>query len=218
MISVSEVSDVAQAIGNAAVVVSLLFLYYQTRLTRQQAEDTRIAQQEQLKAVQSQVEASLAQSQGQNVFALIEYLEKPEHIKARRRVYASLKGKPFERWSKEDVTAADTAARIYQVAASFQYAGVLPPRWLHIQYGGSMCRTWDIIKPYIDDLRARTDPAQRRDYERLYDEMRDLGWYEPSAGQVPPLWPAPHTANPQTHDTGSPPTQAPQGESPRRGS
>lgn len=187
MVSVSEASDVAQAIGNIAVVISLLFLYRQTKITRQQMEDSRKAQQQQVDLIQSQVKHSQVISQGANIFALIDYLERPEHLSARRHV-AGLKNKPFKRWSKRDIAAADTVARIYQVASSFQFSEIIPPKWLHIQYGGSMLRVWEILKPYIADLRARTEPTQRRDFERLCDEMRSLGWYDPSTGKVPPYF------------------------------
>jgi hypothetical protein len=187
MVPITDVSDIAQAIGNAAVVLSLLFLYRQTKLTREQAEDARIAQQEQVNALQFQVRHSQLQSQGQNIFALVDYLERHDHLRVRNHV-ASLDGKPFRRWDRIDLAAADTVARIYQIASALQFSEVVPPKWVHIQYGGPMLRCWEILKPYIDDLRARTDVTQRRDYESLCNELECLGWYDPKSGQLPPIW------------------------------
>lgn len=172
----SQWASAVQAIASLAAVANLIFLFYQLRIMRGQlsmAQQNILAQQRELS---KQTMASMRSAQGANVFAMMNYLEEPRHLEARAQIQ-DLKDKPLSEWTREDRAAADLAARMWEQAAALQKMQLLPTRFIHYQYGGAVVRAWNVLAPYIEELREKSDRAQRATFEELAAEVRESGWF-----------------------------------------
>jgi hypothetical protein len=89
---------ILQAVGNLAIVATF-FIYWM-----------------QLRAMRGQLSAALKASRSQNLFTIIEYLQRPQFTEA-RRVLISLKGKPYSAWTSEERTTAERACSGYDAVA-----------------------------------------------------------------------------------------------------
>jgi hypothetical protein len=124
--------------------------------------------------------------QGQNLFAIIMYLEKPEHLQARATVN-TLQGKPLKRWSAKERQAANIVWRLWTTASIFQKRKLIPRRYLHMHYGDTILLHWETLREYIDDLRAGTyHKGRAREFEQVAKEIKDLEWYRDGKDLRPP--------------------------------
>ena len=178
-----------QAAGTILVAVNLVFFVRQLRLMNRQItafdNDSRTRE----KQFEHQTELMAQQVRAQNLFELTKYLESPDHLSARKRVtQIGFSGKPYSKWKDADREAADTVARVWTIAASWQRMGVLPEEYLQRHYGSTVLRHWHTLEPYIEELRQRQDTAQRRSFEELAKEVETLGWYKDGGDARPEPW------------------------------
>ncbi|HEX7998125.1 MAG TPA: hypothetical protein VF528_07015 [Pyrinomonadaceae bacterium] len=89
---------ILQAIGNLAIVATFIVYWLQ------------------LRAMRGQLSAALKASRSQNLFTIIEYLQRPQFTEA-RRVLLSLKAKPYSTWTSEEKTTAERACSGYDAVA-----------------------------------------------------------------------------------------------------
>ncbi|MGI5402944.1 DUF4760 domain-containing protein [Streptomyces sp. CA-135486] len=162
--------NVASQITNTLLVLfNLVIFFLQFRLMGHQLQAQR-------DGVSESVNAMTAQMQRQTALEIIKMLEEPRNLQARAAM-RSLAGKPHADWTAEEVQSADIVARIWTIAADLWMVGALPNLYLHYAYGNTVVRHWNVLRPYIEDLRDRTGASQRKSFEDLANDVIRLGWY-----------------------------------------
>jgi hypothetical protein len=181
-----------QAAGTVVVAANLVFFVRQLKLMSRQIasfdEDAKARQRQ----FEHQAELMAQQVRAQNIFEVNKYLEKPEHLRARKRITLLAQSrKPYLAWSDDDREAADDVARVWTVIANWQRMGVLPEQYIQIAHGNTILRHWRAVEPYVDQLRKDTGLASRRTFEEMAEEIEALGWYKHGGDARPdPLMPA----------------------------
>lgn len=168
---------VVQAVASIATVANLAFVFYQLRLMQRQVNAAKESIESQRLQLESQIEAQVRTTQGANVFQLLSYLEEPRHLEA-RAISRTLADKEYSDWSDDERSAADLTARLWTQAGIIQKLGILPENFLQYYYGGSISRSWKALKPFVEDLRSKSDPAQRLEFEEIANEVDSRGLFK----------------------------------------
>ena len=187
----------------AGVITAALFVvsFDQAKSVRKQVAILDMNQEANRQRFEAQVEQEQRRTQQQNAFLIIDYVERPSHLAARKAVGA-LADKPFESWDEADRANADVVWRLWTVAGFYQYLyEVLPPRFLHLYWGNSIVWHWKILTPYIDELRKVRGIGQAQSFEQIRNEVEALGWFKDGRDLRPTHYfsglPDPGTDDPQ---------------------
>jgi hypothetical protein len=162
-----------QAVGTLATVATLIIYFFELRTVRGQLKLTQELAEEDRRLSSAQFDALESRTQGQNAFQVVLYLERPDHLQTRAHV-DRLQRKDFRHWTVEDRRAADLDWRMWNIASVFEKLGVIPENFLERYYGGTIIRHWDILHPFIVELRQRVGGYRARDFEELMERTTRL--------------------------------------------
>jgi hypothetical protein len=125
---------VLQVISNLAIVATFIIYWMQLRAMREQLS---IAQRA---------------SRTQNLFTVIEYLQRPQFTEA-RRMLLSLKGKPYQKWNEEEKLAALRACSGYDAVAILIRDDQEATDVVAMNWGFSIKNCFDIASPLFSEVR-----------------------------------------------------------------
>ena len=112
---------------------------------------------------------------GQNILALVNYLQ-AEHVRAARTtVRATLKTKPYSEWSAGEKRDAALVCSTYDVAAILILdQKLVPPEPFISNWGPSICDCYEVCQPHISELQRpeNSGSAYWNDFERLYERSK----------------------------------------------
>jgi hypothetical protein len=106
-----------------------------------------------------------------NAFELVAYLERPEHVQARRHM-GSLAQKPLNEWADEELAAGELVSGLWEIAASLERLDRFPQGFLTDLYGDAISRHWRILEPLVVRIRERTgNPSQRQHFQAVAEAL-----------------------------------------------
>ena len=152
----NELVQWAQVVGVAALIATLIVYWRQ------------------LLAMQGQLEAARDASRSQNILALIDYIQRPDHRDARRTLF-SLEGRQFSDWSKDERKSAemacsgwDTVALVLRNTTVTNALEMIVGNWRH-----SIYRCHALTGELQAQLRADRDPEYWDDFDWLAAKALD---------------------------------------------
>jgi hypothetical protein len=147
---------IAQILGTIAIIATFIIYWRQ------------------LVAMQSQVEAARDSSRSQNILALIDYIQRPEHRDARRLLF-SLEGKDFTKWTTDErkhaemaCSAWDTVGLVLQNTSIAGAKDMITGNWRH-----SIFRCHALTAELKTVLREERDPDFWDDLDWLCEHAID---------------------------------------------
>jgi hypothetical protein len=145
-----------QAVGTAAIVATLIVYWRQ------------------LVAMRGQLFAMQQSSRSQNLLTLIDLLQQPSVVEA-RRVLFSLEGKDMNNWTQEERIAVERAISGYDIAGILIREGAVQEgkRVLVDNWGYSVKKCHRIAGEYLNELRKVRGPVYWDDFEWLAEQVRD---------------------------------------------
>jgi hypothetical protein len=117
-----------------------------------------------------QLRASRAAATGQNILALVNFLQDPYVREARTIVRGKLKDKAsYMDWTREDKHAADIVCSTYDVAAILIFQERLVPAKPFVEnWGASIRDCFEVLGPHIQEMQKHSGSAYWDDFLRLY--------------------------------------------------
>src|SRR3954454_11749298 len=134
----------------AGVLISLYFQYRQLRLMGLQLD---------------QVQRSTTAG---HILSLLNMMDTEDIRMARALVHTRLSKKPFPKWTEEEIQAASKVCTIYASAGTILKSGLVPYEPIIESWGFSLRLTYEILEPFINDMRESAKVAA--------DYWKDLDW------------------------------------------
>jgi hypothetical protein len=150
----------------AGVIVALLL--QQRELRFQLAELTRSA------TAQQESQKALLSTQYAQVYKTVVDLLQNEPVRAARKsVMEDLRNKPRVAWTAQDIHDAEVVCHTYDSAGLMAKWQMIPTDYIAESWGDSLCKTWSILKPLVEEYRGqRNAPAFWDGYEFLAEAAR----------------------------------------------
>jgi hypothetical protein len=95
-------------------------------------------------------------SRAQSGLSLVAFLQAPEVRAARHVVREVLSSKAVADWTSEERQCVSLVAANYDVAAALIRAGLAPIELIAANWGASIMRCHQVLKPFIDEQRSRS--------------------------------------------------------------
>ena len=126
----------------------------------------------QLKAMHQQVDAARQGSVGQNLLALVNFLQSEDVREARRIVILKLADRNFTEWTEEERRAAAKVCSSYGTAGVVLDSGLVPIHTLIGNWGPSICRSYVILQGYIREMQKpeNNGPGYWATFDSLYEK------------------------------------------------
>lgn len=111
-------------------------------------------------------------SAGQNILALVNYLQAQAVRDARTVVRKQLKNKPFDQWTEEERRQADIVCATYDVVSVLIFQQRIAPAEPFVEnWGPSIRDCFETLRGYIHHMQSpeRSGPSYWNDFSVLYD-------------------------------------------------
>ena len=141
---------VIQVIATAAIALTLIVYFFQ------------------LLTMRRQLKASETASTGQNILALINFLQDEEVRQARETAIKTLNSKPVDEWTEDEEKAAARVCSTYDVAAIIMRLGMVPMAPFQENWGPSIRNCYETLEPYIREMQKPENSGP--------DYWNDFGW------------------------------------------
>lgn len=118
-----------------------------------------------------QIRAVREGAKGQNILALVNFLQADNVRKARTLVREKLRNRPFADWTKEERECASLVCSTYDVASVLIYQAKLVPEGPFLNnWGPSIRDCFEILRPFISDMQKpeRSGPGYWNDFAILH--------------------------------------------------
>ncbi len=137
---------------------------------------TLIVYWRQLLAMRDQLSAIQQSARSQSLLTLIDLLQQPAAVEA-RRVLFSLDGKDMDNWTQDERIAVERAISAYDIAGILIRDGAVPDgkKILVDNWGYSIKKCNRIAGAYLGELRKTRGPHYWDDFEWLANEVPDDG-------------------------------------------
>jgi len=139
---------VLQAIAGTAIVATFVVYYYQ------------------LRSMQHGVTC-------QNLLTVITFLQSQEHRDARAHIIKNLKSKSYNDWNDDDKRYASTVCATYDTASIMVTKHLIDKSLFIETYGPSFRMCFQIVTPFLEDMRAKSGPDYWGYFYRLGGETNN---------------------------------------------
>lgn len=123
-----------------------------------------------------QLRAMRHAAHGQNILALVNFLQTEEVRVARGVVRKTLRGKPFATWDHDDERAASLVCSSYDVAGILIRQGVVLGAPFVDNWGPSIQECFETLEPYVRKMQQPENSGAKYwdDFEWLYQQVRKV--------------------------------------------
>jgi hypothetical protein len=127
----------------------------------------------QLQTSLQQLDATRQGSNGQNILALVNFLQTEDIRAARTMVFQDLKEKHFTTWNEQEIRAASKVCSSYGVTGVILKTGVIPTKPFLENWGTSILRSFEILVPYIREMQKPENAGSQywSTFEWLYQQV-----------------------------------------------
>lgn len=108
--------DFIQLVANIAIVGTFFVYYFQLKAMQEQLRIATQGSNDQIRAIQQQLQLARAANMAQNLIALNQVVTEPK-FRAARRTLINLRGKPLSEWSTKERQIAEKACGLWNFAA-----------------------------------------------------------------------------------------------------
>src|SRR5215470_15296806 len=125
---------IAQMIGVAGLLITLLINYRQVRLVNRQMHEVRRS------------------ATAQHILSLLSFIESDEIRNALNLVYTTLHKTAFTEWTEDQQQAASKLCSSFSTAGTILQSGLVPLEPLIVGWGPSLKRCYQILKPFVLEM------------------------------------------------------------------
>lgn len=152
-----EIISTSLSLGTFILIALTLYVYW--RILQNTLKQTT--------AMQQQVAAVTDGARGQNILAVINYIQQEQFRLARSVVISNLESKQLQDWTTEDKTAASKVCSSYDVMGILVQAKMIPEDIVFKEWGLSIIRTHKILSDFITSYRQNMGETYWDDFPRL---------------------------------------------------
>jgi hypothetical protein len=124
---------IAQMIGSAGILVTLVINYRQLRIMNEQVQEMRRS------------------TAAQHILSLLSFIESDEIRAAMNLVYTTLHKKHFSQWTEDERQAVSKLCSSFSTAGTILQSGLVPQEPL-LGWGPSIRRCYQVLEPYIREM------------------------------------------------------------------
>ena len=158
---------IAQMIGSAGILITLVIYYRQLRIMNEQVQEVRRS------------------TTAQHILSLLSFIESDEIRAALNLVYTTLHKKHFTQWTEDERQAASKLCSSFSSAGTILQSGLVPQEPL-MGWGPSIRRCYQVLEPYIREMQRpeNAGPQYWASFDWLYrqiDLTTNNGWIQKSS-------------------------------------
>ncbi len=172
-------SPVLSFLALFALLLTIILQSYELRLTRQEMELSRIAQQKTERALADQATtlhdqlAEAKRSANTETFLRAVDRLQEENVRKAREVIFRLsidEKKPFLEWTDEEKKIAEVACHTFDLVGMMMSGGMVPPELILRSWHTTIKKSWRSTLPLVNARREKDGGKFWSDYEWLYNE------------------------------------------------
>jgi hypothetical protein len=155
MNSVQKIQTVAQIIGAAGLLITLVINYRQLRIMNEQMQEVRRS------------------TAAQHVLSLLSFIESDEIRAAVNLVYTTLHKKHFSQWTEDERQAVSKLGSSFTTAGTILQSGLMPVEPLIMGWEPSIRRCYQVLEPYMREMQKPENggPQYWAGFEWLYRQI-----------------------------------------------
>ena len=146
---------IAQMIGVAGLLITLLINYRQVRLVNMQMQEVRRS------------------ATAQHILSLLNFIESDEIRAALNLVYTTLHKTHFTDWTEDDRQAASKLCSSFSTAGTILQSGLVPLEPLLVGWEPTLRRCYQVLEPYIREMQKpeNAGPQYWAAFDWLYGQL-----------------------------------------------
>lgn len=154
MNTLQKLQIVAQIIGAAGLLITLVINYRQLRIMNEQVQEVRRS------------------TSAQHILSLLSFIESDEIRAAMNLVYTTLHKKHFSEWTEDERQAVSKLCSSFSTAGTVLQSGLVPQEPL-LGWGPSICRCYQVLAPYIREMQRpeNAGPQYWAGFDWLYGQI-----------------------------------------------
>jgi hypothetical protein len=153
MNTLQKLQIVAQVIGAAGLLITLVINYRQLRIMNEQMQEVRRS------------------ASAQHILSLLSFIESDELRAAMNLVFTTLHKKHFSEWTEDERQAVSKLCSSFSTAGTVLQSGLVPQEPL-LSWGPSIRRCYQVLEPYIREMQRpeNAGPQYWAGFEWLYSQ------------------------------------------------
>jgi len=156
MSTLQKYQSIAQMIGAAGLLITLVINYRQLWIMNQQVQEMRRS------------------TTTQHILSLLSFIESDEIRAAMNLVYTTLHKKHFSEWTEAELQAVSRLCSSFSTAGTVLQSGIVPIEPLIMGWEPSIRRSYEVLEPYIREMRKAENagPQYWAGFDWLYSQIR----------------------------------------------
>jgi len=153
--TLQEFQIIAQVVGVAALLITLLINYRQFLLVNRQMHEMRRS------------------ATAQHILSLLSFIESDEIRAALNLVYTTLYKIPFTEWTEDQQKAAAKLCSSFSTAGTILQSGLVPLEPLITGWESSLTRCYQVLEPYVREMQKpeNAGPQYWAGFDWLYSQI-----------------------------------------------
>jgi hypothetical protein len=150
-----KIQVIAQLIGIAGLLITLVINYRQFRIMNEQVQEVRRS------------------TTAQHILSLLSFIESQEIRDAMNLVYTTLHKKHFSEWTEEERQAVSKLCSSFSTAGTILQSGLVPMEPMIVGWEMSVRRCHQVLEPYIQEMQKPENggPQYWAGFDWLYHEV-----------------------------------------------
>ena len=146
---------IAQIIGAAGLLITLVINYRQLRIMNEQVQEVRRS------------------TAAQHILSLLSFIESDEIRAAMNLVYTTLHKKHFSQWTEDERQAVSKLCSSFSSAGTILQSGLVPLEPLIVGWEPSIRRCYQVLEPYIREMQKpeNAGPQYWAGFDWLYRQI-----------------------------------------------
>ena len=155
MITLQKLQIIAQTIGVAGLLITLVINYRQFRMMNEQVHEVRRS------------------TAAQHILTLLSFIESDEIRAALNLVFTTLHKKDFLHWTNEEQQAVSKLCSSFSTAGTILQSGLVPLEPLIVGWEPSLRRCYQILKPFVQEMQKpeNAGPQYWAGFDWLHDRI-----------------------------------------------
>jgi len=155
MSTLQNLQIIAQIIGVAGLLITLVINYRQFRIMNEQVKEVRRS------------------TTAQHILTLLSFIESDEIRATLNLVFTTLHKKHFSQWTEQEQQAVSKLCSSFSTAGTILQSGLVPIEPLIVGWEPSLRRCYQILKPFIREMQKpeNAGPQYWAGFDWLHDEF-----------------------------------------------
>jgi hypothetical protein len=155
MTTLQKIQIIAQMMGVAGLLITLVINYRQFRMMNEQIHEVRRS------------------TAAQHILTLLSFIESDDIRAALNLVFTTLHKKDFSHWTEEEQQAASKLCSSFSTAGTILQSGLVPLEPLIVGWEPSLRRCYQILKPFVREMQKpeNAGPEYWAGFDWLHDRI-----------------------------------------------